>query len=293
MPVGVRWRCLLGLVAWFAAGAFDPAAAADSQKLAVSQTALHQYQGGPGVPASFEFLPGDTVFFTFRIAGFQTVEQDDDERLHLSYEIEAFDPEGIRLKETSDGLIAVDLAPQDKKNEWTPKVEYEVLVPPSAPSGNYRLAVRVKDELSKATAESEVGYAVRAPALEPSETLVVRNFGFFRSDTARRALEVPAYRPGDAVWARFDMTGYQFEEGNRFHINYGLTVLRASGKELFTEEVAADEARESYYPQRHIPGGLSLNLTPDLPTGDYTIVLTVRDLVGEQIYEIKRVFHVE
>ena len=254
---------------------------------------MHQYEGGPGVPGSFEFLPGDTVFLSFRIAGCHIVEKDDEEKIRLTYRIDALDPDGVRLKEEAKGEIEAELTPQDRKKKWTPIVRYEVLVPPSAPSGVYRLVVQAKDELSGATARQEVTFKVRGRPVEPSETLVVRNFRFLRSETAMEPLEVAAYRPGDSVWARFDITGYEFADSNRFSIDYGLSVFRASGKLLYSQEVAAEEQRESYYPQRHIPGSLSLNLTPDLPKGAYTIVLEVRDKIGEQVCETRQVFQVE
>jgi hypothetical protein len=269
-----------------------PAGAA-AQELALVNPALHQYEGGPPVSAGFEFLPGDTVFLSFRITGFRTEEKNDEDHLRLRYEIEAFDPTGIPLRRGAGGAIAAELTPQDRKNQWTPQVLYEVLVPTAAPSGTYRLAVRVEDEFSKTAVAEEITYAVRGRNVPPSDTLVVRNFRFYRTQTAPEPLPVPAYRPGDSLWARFDITGYQLGEENRLHINYGLSVERASGAVAFTQEVAAVEERSSFYPERHIMGGFSLNLTPDLSPGDYTLVVTVRDLLGDQTYETKQVFHVE
>lgn len=273
------------------AAAYVPAAS--GSQLEIVNTAVHQYEGGPGVPGGFEFFPGDPVFFSFRIAGFRSVEEDDEERIRLSYGIEVLDPDGVRLAEGVTGKIETELTPEDRKKQWLPVVRHDVAVPPSALSGAYRLAVEVKDELSGATAQHEATFQVRGRYVEPSDTLVVRNFRFLRAETATEALAVAAYHPGDSVWARFDITGYEFGDLNRFSIDYGLTVLRASGKLLYTQEVAAAEERESYYPQRHIPGSLSLNLTPDLDHGAYTILLRVRDRIGDQICEIRQVFQVE
>ncbi len=269
------------------------AGAAEKGKLEIIKVALHQFEGGPGVASSYEFYPGDTIFLSFRIAGFHLVEKGEEERLKLSYEMEALDPEGVPLLAAASGEIDTDVTRQDKKKKWTPVVRWEVPVPLSAPSGEYRLKLRVLDEQANTSASQEVSLNVSGRNVEPSDSLVVRGFRFYRSQMATEVLEVPAYRQGESVWARFDMTGYKFGEGNRFHINYGLSVLRPSGKVLFTQEIAADETRESFYPTRHIPGSLSLNLTKDLSKGDYTIVLTVRDLVGDQTFDTKQVFHVE
>jgi len=266
---------------------------AQPQDLVVTDVILRQYDGGPGVGSDWEFAAGDTVFLSFRIAGFRTEEKDETEFLRLGYRIETFDPEGIPVIEPADDAIVAEMTFQDRKNEWLPVVRHEAPLPQAAPGGTYRFRVELRDEISGATATEELPFQVRSSGVEPSDELEIQNFRFYRSQTSLAFLSVPAYRPGDTVWARFDMTGYEFAENNRFHINYGLTVLRESGEVLFNQEVAADEQRESFYPQRHIPGSFGLPLTEDLSEGDYTIVVTVHDLLGDQVCEASEVFHVD
>ena len=64
--VGVVARYWIPLVLLFAAGAL-PAA----PKLAFERLALHQYEDGPLLPESHEFLPGETIWFSARIDGFR------------------------------------------------------------------------------------------------------------------------------------------------------------------------------------------------------------------------------
>jgi hypothetical protein len=262
-------------------------------KLEVVQPTLHQYEGGPPLAGTFEFFPGDTVFLSFKVAGYQLAEKGNEELLSLTYEVEAFDPQGLRLREKATGKVGGAVTPEDKKTKWMPLVEYSVLVPPAAPPGDYRIAIAVKDLHSGAAAEKEVTFRVRGRFVEPSDTLTVRNFRFYRGEVDTRALEVAAYRPGDTVWARFDITGYKLGENNHFSIDYGVAVLNESGKELYRQEVAAADERESFYPERYTQGSLSLNLTPDLAKGTYTIVLMVRDRLGNQTYEARQTFHVD
>ena len=40
--------------------------------LAFERLAFHQYEDGPLLPASHEFLPGETVWFSARVAGFES-----------------------------------------------------------------------------------------------------------------------------------------------------------------------------------------------------------------------------
>lgn len=262
-------------------------------RLEIVQPALHQYEGGPALTGAVEFFPGDTVFLTFRVSGFELVEKANEESLALEYEIDALDPQGIRLQEKVGGKVSAVVRPEDKKAKWLPLVEYSVLVPPAAPPGEYRLALAVRDVNSGAEARRDVTFRVRGRYVEPSETLVVRNFRFYRSEVDTRPLEVPAYRPGDTLWARFDITGYRLGPNNRFSIDYGLSVLSESGRVLYTQEVAAADERESYYPERYTQGSLSLSLTRDLAKGTYTILLTVRDHLGDQTYQVRQNFFVD
>lgn len=266
---------------------------APAQELAVVNATLHQYDGGPGIPSSFEYYPGDTIFVTFRVSGFETTEVDDEDRYQLQYTIKLEDPEGIELVRPAAGALAGVLTPQDKKQKWMPMARWDAQVPVSAPTGEYTLTIGVEDRMGKTSVEEEVDFRIRGRDIEPSDTLVVHNFKFYRSETSMQPMRPAVYRPGDTVWARFEITGYEFGEGNRFAVAYGIKVLRASGATLFEQPVAADEEQESFYPQRLVQGGLSLNLTKDLTPGEYTIVVTVTDKIGEQTYEETATFQVE
>ncbi len=103
--------------------------------------------------------------------------------------------------------------------------------------------------------------------------MIVRNFRFLRNEDDEKPLPVAAYRPGDSVWARFDMTGYKLGDKNQVDIEYGLTVLREDGSVAYTEPQAANQKTQTFYPQRYQPGVLNLNLAKDQPLGKYTIVL--------------------
>jgi hypothetical protein len=61
----------------------------------------------------------------------------------------------------------------------------------------------------------------------------------------------------------------------------------------YSQPDAANQKIESYYPQRYQPGELNLNLAKDQPLGKYTIVLTVQDNIGHQMYETRETFSVE
>jgi len=271
-------------IAWlaFAAPSFRAA-----EPLAVVNAAIRQMEDGAPLPPGFTYTPGELLFFSFQVAGYQAA----DEKVHLTYEINAVDPKGVRFIEPITGAVDATLAPQDK--EWKPKVHPEIPLPPLAGSGTYKIQVQVRDDIGKAEASKEISFSVRGHEVEPSDTLAVRNFHFFRTEEDPNPLKNPAFRRGDAVWARFDITGYKFGEANMVEVAYGIAVLNSEGKVLFSQDQAAVEQGGSFYPKRYVPGQMSITTQSNMRPGEYFIVVKVEDRIGKQTAESKGKFTVE
>lgn len=278
--------CLIPILILSAAPALAQTA---SKQLTIVKPALHQDEDGAELPATFAFLTGESVFLSFQIAGYQ-VTGGDTNAIDLRCRIDALDPDGVKIVETADREIKTQLSAEDKN--WRPIVRHTFEVPPLALPGAYKLAISVQDVIGKRETKTELPFTVRGHKVEPSPTLTARNFRFLRSEEDRDALETALYRPGDTLWARFDMTGFKYGENNRIHVEYGLAVLGSTGKELYAEPHAAVEQGESFYPKKYLPNVLSLNLSKTAP-GEYTIVLTLRDQIGSQTDESRHTFKVE
>jgi len=275
---------------WVVAGVFlaAPLCAAANVPLAVVRPTVSDRDGGASVPGSYVHDPGETMFFSFQVDGFTASSGD---RVHLAYKIDALDPKGVRLMEPVAAEIEETLAPEDKN--WKPTVRHEVVIPPLAGSGTYKIAILVTDEVSKATATKEVPFEVRGRAVEPSDTLTIRNIRFFRGEDDREPLAKAAYRPGEAVWARFDMIGYKYGDGNAIDVGYDVSVLSPSGKVLYTQSPAGADQSQSYYPKRYVPAVFSLSTKRDTHAGEYTLVVTAHDTVGNQTVEARHSFTIE
>lgn len=265
-------------------------AATPPKPFAIQNVTLSQYEDGPPIPRDFYFVPGDTVFLSFQIAGYKPT-GDDEPAVKLEYHVEAKDPAGVLIAEPGSARIAAVLAQEDKN--WMPKGRQTIVVPPFAPSGTYHISIAVKDEVASAETRKDVDFAVRARDVEPSETLVIRNFHFYRGEEDKSPLEVAAYKPGDAVWIKFDITGFKFGEHNAFEVGYGITVLRPNGETTFQQAEAAVEREQSFYPRRYVPAVLSLSLPKDVRPGQYTVILGAQDKVGDQKAEARQTFTVE
>lgn len=268
--------------------------AAPPKPFALVHPVFSTSEDGPPVASDYGFVPADTVYFSCQAEGYRRVDKPDDygkQSIHLKYQIEIRDGHGLLLEPPTDGEIKTDVTSEDK--DWEPKLRYKIVVPPLPDPGQYTVLVKLSDELAMKETELKLPFTIVARNVEPSDTLIVRNYHFLRAEDDAKPLEVAAYRPGDAVWARFDMTGYKFGEKNLVDIQYGLAVLRSDGSTAYTQPEAATQRVQTFYPQRYQPGELSLNLAKDQALGKYTIVLTVRDNISHQTYETRETFSVE
>jgi hypothetical protein len=274
--------------------ALPPAAAPADKPLAIVRIVFAQSEDGPPVASGDDFVPGETIHFSCQAEGFHKVDRPKDygkQDVSLKFQIQVRDKNGALLKPVQEGKIQTTVTPEDK--DWMPKLRDTIVVPPLADTGEYTVLVKLSDELASANIEKSAVFHVKGREVAPSDTLIVRNFRFLRNEDDVKPLPVAAYRPGDAVWARFDMTGYKLGDKYQVDIEYGLTVLRSDGSVAYAEPQAAHQNIETFYPQRYQPGVLNLNLAQDQPLGQYTIVLTVRDNLGTQMYETRETFSVE
>jgi hypothetical protein len=253
---------------------------------------VRQIEDGPPVPLGTQFVPGETVYYSVQVAGYAINTADPEKRkVHLSYTIDTFDPKGARLVETVQSVLDTTISLQDK--EWKPKVRSEFLIPTFAPPGKYKVVATVTDDISKTSASAETSYEVSGFRVDASSELTVRNFSFYRSEEDPKPIATAAYRAGDTLFARFNMTGFRFGDQNTINLAYDVAVLNPEGKQIYEQANAAVEKSFSFYPKPYVPGGMNLSLQPDMRKGRYTIVLTVHDFAGKQNYETRHTFDVD
>jgi hypothetical protein len=233
-------------------------------------------------------VAGETLFFSCRVAGYAKTPE---EKVHVAYSVEAFDPQGVPLTEIYKNEMVTDVAPQDKA--WMPKITTEIQVPPLVGAGTYKILIKIEDLVANAKAELSVPFVVRSKTVEPSDTLVARNFQFFRGEDDAQPIEKAVYRGGDSVFARFDIIGFKYGEKNRIDVSYLTSVISPSGKVLWTQPEPAVEQSESFYPKRYVVASMGITLLAKTTPGEYKIAVTITDAVGKQTYETKQTFTVE
>ncbi|BDC51814.1 hypothetical protein F183_A41290 [Bryobacterales bacterium F-183] len=254
---------------------------------------LHQIEDGPAIDATIDFLPGETVYMSFRVAGFESKEKDDEfQTVALEYRITVEDPEGVPAAAPQQGKFTTDLRREDK--EWEPKIRREIRLPDHAIRGKYKVTLWVKDTISGEEATSLLSFPVRNRNVEGAPELTVRNFGFYRSEEDRRPLTQLIYHKGDSVFVRMDVTGYDRSGAkNAFDVEYGLKLTGPDGKPVVEQAQAAREAGEGFYPRRWLPVAFRLDLPPDPLKGPYDLTVEIRDKRSGKNLELRRNFEVE
>jgi hypothetical protein len=252
-----------------------------------------QSEDGPPASPDFQFLPGDTVYFSFQLAhfGIKRNEDLDTSEIDLSYSASFEDKANVPLANAVSGRIAVQLNSEDKN--WLPKRRASFQVPGLVPAGAYEIRLVVKDALAHTEQSTTVPIRVGGESIEPSSELTVQQFRFLRDENGTEPLEIPAYRPGDTVFTRFDIAGFALAKGNQYHVEYGLLVLGPDGKPFVQGVNAATLQDGTFYPAQFVTAALQILTKPASMRGAYTLILKVHDLVGNKFCQAKRVFSLE
>lgn len=256
--------------------------------LEVVRPMIAQSDGGATLPAGYEYVAGETLFFSCRIAGYAKTPE---EKVHMTFSVQPFDPNGLPLTEIYKNEMVSDVAPQDKV--WMPKIVTEIQIPPLVAAGTYKIQVKIEDLVAHTMAELSVPFVVRSKTVEPSDALIVRNFQFFRGEEDPQPMQKAVYKSGDAVWTKFDVIGFKYGAENRIDVSYVPSVISPSGKVLWRQDKPEVEQSESFYPKRYMAASMGFTLLANTKPGEYTIAVTITDAVGKQTYNTKQTFTVE
>jgi len=249
---------------------------------------LSQMDGGASDPPNFQHTPGEVIFFSCRISGFTKTAE---EKIHVAYSVQPFDPSGVPIAEPYKNEVSDEVTVQDK--DWMPRVATEIAIPPLGESGTFKIVVKAEDLIAHTSTELSVPFLVKGHSVEPSDKLVVRNFRYFKSENDLQPMDKPVYHAGDTLWAKFDITGYKFGPKNKLDVSYQFSVLSGTGKVLFTQPDPAGDQTESFYPKKYLPAEFSVALQSNVKPGEYGLLITVKDAVGNQTAESKQTFVVQ
>jgi hypothetical protein len=286
--IAARLFLMLVPVALISAQTPRPKSAPAGPPLQTTAATVSQFEDGQGLEGSQKMVVGETGFFRFAAVNFKT---SDTGKVQLTGHVQVFDSRGAAIAPVDDIAIGTTLSQEDK--DWRPRFHSQFQLPAIAPPGSYKIHFEVIDEQTKQKAAGDTTFAVDGRDVAPSPTLTVRQIAFYRGADDETPLGVAAYRAGESVWVRFDVTGYKYGEQNAMDVAYDVAVTDAAGKQLFSQENAAVEKSQAFYPQPWVPGSFSLTLQPDMGKAVYSVSITAHDAIGKQNVTEKADFRVE
>ena len=262
--------------------------AAEPVGLRLEDPAFRQFEDGP--PFQQAYRPGEQVFFDLRVAGYGRTEGENP-ALKLTWTFRGLDAESHLLEPAVSGQLESALAAQD--TDYRPRVRVGLTVPTFALDGQYRITLKLTDEVASKSVEGSFLFRVRGKQLAQGAPLEASNWRFLRQEDDVNPLTLPVYRPGTEVWLRFDLQGYRLSSRHGFSVNYGVTVTGPDGKQFLKQDPAATESQQPFYPQRYVPATFVIQLTPKTFVGEYRVAIVVRDLESKMEGTVTRVFRVE
>ncbi len=167
------------------------------------------------------FQPGDMVFFSFQVENYRMGLTG---KVQLTGHIQAFDPNGTPIMPRDEELIGTTVSEEDK--DWKPKLRLADSDAFHRAAGELHDPVRSHRPAEPSDRDRRSGLSGRrqrrgtlAGAGDPQSGLL--SF----PGRSRPPLKIAAYRPGDMLWVRFDITGYQYGDQNSIDAGYDVEVL--------------------------------------------------------------------
>jgi hypothetical protein len=268
--------------------AFAFTAPATAQTLKIVRPVVSASEDGPPLETIQSFQPGDGVFFSFQVEGYKISPL---RKVQLTAHIQAFDARNTPIMPVDEEVIGTSLSAEDK--DWKPKIRSQIILPSIAPPGPWLIKYDVTDEQTHQTVSGETHFSVHGDSADPSPVLVIRSFGFYRSQGDPTPLNLAAYQPGDMIWVRFYIAGYKYGEQNAIDVTYDVDVEGPGGRQLFLQEDAAEEKSQAFYPQPWVPAEFNLTLQNNTDPGTYLMTITVHDRTGNQTASTHGNFRVE
>lgn len=256
-----------------------------SQELSVVNLELSEEKGKAMRPDAL-FEPGQKLYARFQVVGFSL---DSKGAANLSFDVVALDPEGLPLYE--------NWRPRFQGSPGSPAdpipANMELDIPVFAPSGKYRLIIKVKDELKEIQTQVVREFSVKSTQAEIPKGLEVRDFAF-SSREGGPPLPKGQVQGGQRLYMTFKVAGLVFRE-DRPALLVDMQVLDPGG-DLVLNQPGIVELKDQmlYHPPSFFARITSWVDFPDeIPKGTYTARFLVKDqnagksLTHEAKFEVK------
>ncbi len=226
---------------------------------------------------------GTDVVMSFWVDGFERVRVEQpgeipEERVHLQYEAELRDPQGVLMAPGESGEVDTILGPRDA--DWGPRIRWAASLPSYALPGIYRVQLHVKDVQSGEETTGSVPVRVRGERVQVEALLGVQQLEYANT---RGGPWFPRrfFAPQRPIHVRYKVAGFQVSPDNEIWVEQDWTVLDADGNEIVSQQNVIVDHETYFYPPRFLQAVLELGLEDPQP-GTYTFRIAIRDRIGGQ-----------
>lgn len=259
--------------------------AQNSQELSVVNLELSE-EKGKVMQHDAPFEPGKKLYAKFQVVGFDT---DSKGNANLSFDVLALDPQGLALYE--------NWRPKFQGSPGSPgqpvPANMELDIPIFAPSGHYKLIIKVKDELKGVEAQLVREFLVKSAQSTVPKGLEVRDFAFSASEDGP-ALPKPQVQGGQKLYMRFKVAGLVFQD-DRPALLVDMQVLDPEGDLVLNQPGIVElKDRMTYHPPGFFAPITSwVDFPEQISRGTYTVRFLVKDqnsgksLVQEANFEVR------
>jgi hypothetical protein len=277
-----RRECLFGLAACPVSSAFPqvpaaPQAAARTAAgdLALSDVIVGEYVTSLRLPDKFAFVSGMTVYLAFRVEGLKR--ESELNLVSFDYKVEAVDALGHPFEKPVTGRITRRVAQTEVVA--APLVRASVRVPGYVYPADAKFRIEVTDRLAKIATTSSATIPIRSEHPKPSGPFEILDLKVYRGEFDESAVADPVFRPGEPVWTRFLLAGFQWK-ADEYDLKYGLLLQSSDGRDVLSVPEAATERNVSPYQRAYVPGIAALRLERNVRPGNYVIVVVAADGVA-------------
>lgn len=255
------------------------------QELSVVNLELFEEKGKPMQPDAY-FEPGKKLYAKFQIVGFSL---DSKGAANLSLDVVALDPQGLALHENWKPQFQG--SPGSAADPIPANMELEI--PVFAPSGRYKLVIKVKDELQGSETQLVKEFPVRAAQASIPKGLEIRDFAFLASEDGQ-PLAKAQVQAGNRLYMVFNVAGLVFRDDSPA-LSVDMQLLDPDG-DLVLDQPGMVELKDRvvYHPPTFFARITSWVDFPDeTPKGTYTARFAVKDenagqsLTHEAKFEVK------
>jgi uncharacterized RDD family membrane protein YckC len=231
--------------------------------------------------ATAEYKPEDEVRMFYEVPGYML---DEHSYVQVVTHNQVLAPDGKPLFETQ----TIEVRQKTDSNRLPVTCNFHASLPLWVPPGKYTVNIQAEDQAAHKTQSASFQFAVNAPPVETSPTLVAKNIEVSTSSDGP-ALNPPAFTAGQSIWLRFRILGMKGGERGQVSLTEDWGLLGPDGKPAFQQTDTIVNGQFVYTPL-FVPFNDHLDVSSGTPPGDYKFQVVLHDKIANTDFSFEQPF---